>query len=59
LIQVDPFEGKLTNSVNLSSKPASCSLTQKHMLISLEEGLIQWLKLELPEVVIGDKAGSA
>lgn len=59
LIQVDPFEGKLTNSVNLSSKPACCSLTQKHMLISLEEGLIQWLKLELPEVVIGDKAGSA
>lgn len=25
------------------------------MIISLEEGLIQWLKLELPEVIIGDK----
>lgn len=33
-------------------------MTQKHMLISLEEGIIQWFKLELPEVVLGEKDNS-
>lgn len=59
LIQVDPKSGKQVNQVSLSSKPACCTLTHKHMLVSLEEGLIQWLKLELPEAVIGDKDKSS
>ena len=27
------------------------------MIVSLEEGLIQWMKLELPDVIVGDKEG--
>lgn len=56
ILQVDPKTSKLENTVNLSSRPATCLLTQKHMIVSLEEGLIVWLKIELPpEVVLNDK----
>ena len=56
ILQVDPKTSKLENTVNLSSRPATCILTQKHLIVSLEEGLIVWLKIELPpEVVLNDK----
>lgn len=56
LLQIDPKTLKLENTVNLSSRPACCLLTHKHMIVSLEEGLIVWLKIELPpEVVINEK----
>jgi hypothetical protein len=61
LYQVNPAapkESKLEHQVSLTSRPVCCTLTQKHMIVSLEEGIILWLKLELPEVGIGDKEGA-
>jgi len=58
LYQVNPKENKLEHQVELTSRPVCALLTQKHMIVSLEEGIILWLKLELPEVGIGDKDGA-
>ena len=58
LYQVNPKENKLEHQVSLTSRPVATVLTQKHMIVSLEEGIILWLKLELPEVGIGDKEGA-
>lgn len=55
LIQLDAKTQKVENTVNLSSRCVTAILTQKHMIVSLEEGLMQWLKIELPEIVINEK----
>lgn len=55
LIQVDPKFSKLEYQLSLNSRPVACLLTQKHMVISTEDGQILWHTLELPEMVVGDK----
>jgi hypothetical protein len=48
---------ELETTIKTSSRPCTLVLTQKHVIVSLEEGMLQWLKLEAPPemVVAGDK----
>jgi hypothetical protein len=51
---VDPKNGVLESQLVTSSRPVSCILTQKHLIISLEEGMIIWHSIEQPDNIIGD-----
>lgn len=55
IIQVDTKTMKQENQLMLTNRPACILLTHVHMIISQEEGLIQWFKIEQPEEYSGDK----
>jgi len=56
LIQVYPKKCSLEGQMSLSSRPVGIILTQKHLILSLEEGLLQWFQVEPPPLnVLGDK----
>lgn len=38
LLQVNPKQSKIEGSINTTSRPITCILTQKHLIVSLEEG---------------------
>jgi len=42
-------------SLSLPARPMVLLVTQKHMIVSLETGLIQWYRTEMP--AIGFKGG--
>lgn len=44
--------------MTLPSRAACMLITHVHMIISMEEGLIQWFKLEQPEFNLNDKEGA-
>jgi WD40 repeat protein len=54
LLMVDPKNGSLDHTLNTTSRPVSCVLTQKHLIVSLEEGIIVWHTIEPPDVIVGD-----
>ena len=54
LLMVDPKNGVIDHTLNTTSRPVACILTQKHLIISLEEGMIIWHAIEPPDVIVGD-----
>ena len=55
LLMVDPKNGVLDHTLNTSSRPVTCILTQKHLIISLEDGTIVWHAIEPPDVLVGEQ----
>lgn len=55
LLMVDPKNGVLDHTLNTTSRPISCILTQKHLIISLEDGTIVWHAVEPPDQLVGEQ----
>lgn len=55
LLMVDPKNGVLDHTLNTSSRPISCILTQKHLIVSLEDGTIVWHAVEPPDQLVGEQ----
>ena len=53
VVQIDPKFMKVEHTLNLPHRVACVTLTQCHMIVSMEEGLVQWFKLELPPDIVG------
>jgi hypothetical protein len=51
---VDPKSGVLEHQLHTTSRPVACILTQKHLIVSLEEGMIVWHSVEQPDMIVGD-----
>jgi hypothetical protein len=56
ILQINSKTCAEETSVSLPGRPLSLLLTQKHMIVSLDDGLIQWYRTEMPE--INFKAGA-
>ena len=54
LLHLDPKNSCLDGTLQTTSRPICCLLTQKHLIISLEEGMIIWHAIEPPDVIVGD-----
>lgn len=52
---VHPKKGQLEHTHTLDSGVHAILLTQKHMIVSQDDGLIQWFKLDLPVILSTDK----
>jgi hypothetical protein len=50
LLQINSRNAQEEASVSLPSRPLTLILTQKHMIVSMEDGLIQWYHTEMPEL---------
>lgn len=55
VIQVDTKTLKLENQLQVQNKVASIIMTHVHLIVSQEEGLIQWFKIDLPEEYASEK----
>ncbi len=56
ILQINSKTCAEETSVSLPGRPLSLLLTQKQMIVSLDDGLIQWYRTEMPE--INFKAGT-
>lgn len=56
VLQIDSKTGREVSSLSLPARPLVLLITQKHMIASLDNGLIQWYHTEMPE--INFKAGA-
>jgi hypothetical protein len=50
VIQVDSKHAREESSLTLQARPLALLITQKHMIISLDDGMIQWYRTEMPEM---------
>lgn len=50
IISVDSKTAREESTLSLPSRPMTAILTQKHLIVSLEDGLIQWYRTEMPEI---------
>lgn len=47
---INSSNGQEESSLNTPCRALSLLLTQKHLIVSLEDGLIQWYRTEMPQI---------
>lgn len=49
-ITVDSRSATEETTLSLQARPLALLLTQKHLIVSLDDGMIQWYRIEMPEI---------
>ena len=55
ILMVHPKKGVLEHTHHLDGGVHAILLTQKHLIVSQDDGLLQWFKLDLPVILSSDK----
>lgn len=55
MYMINSHQAQEEETLQLSTRPTSLLLTQKHMIIALEDGLIQWHRIERPDLAYGQE----
>jgi hypothetical protein len=50
VLMINSSNGQEESSLNTPCRALSLLLTQKHLIVSLEDGLIQWYRTEMPQI---------
>lgn len=50
VLQVDSRTAREEAALSLPARPLALVLTQRHMVVSMEDGMIQWYRTEMPEI---------
>lgn len=58
ILQVDSQTAQEENALSLSARPLTCLLTQRHMIVSTEDCMLSWYRVQQPELVIGNDANA-
>ena len=44
--------------MSLNARPLACLMTQRHMIVSTEDAMISWYRIQLPEINMGNDQNS-
>ena len=50
MLMVDSKTAREEAALSLQARPLTALITQKHMIVSLDDGMIQWYRTEMPEI---------
>lgn len=56
VLMINSSNGQEESSLNTPCRALSLLLTQKHLIVSLEDGLIQWYRTEMPQINFKNEA---